>query len=273
LKESIPRKRKHYSREIDYLSTCFGYYHDSLDFNFQSPITKIHKYEFGKMARRSGKKRSNTVKISFDKNQVINLFEKLRLDGSHLPHQFEIIYYYIVAVQFTFGLRLGEACGLEWKDVDFERNILRLTGSMQWYGEDGKIARNEKVNRLKEEGDLDNDEALEYPMPDEMVSIFKTIKALNRSDRWVMANRSGNVPQYSKIYARLMRTGFFDEVGQCSHKLRKTAKTLGQVLVGEKMSIDLMRHSSSAVSDRYTDDSVLAKHNPIPGLLSKMIGN
>jgi integrase len=272
MKKVIPRKRKNLAREIDYISICIGYYHDSIDPNFQSPITNIHKYEYGKLTRKAGKKNSNTVKVAFDKDKVKSLFDDLLNKGSNLP-QYEVIYYYIAKVQFILGLRLGEACGLEWSDIDFDRKMIRLTGTMLWYGENGQIVRNHKVSRLKEEGDLEAGEAIEYLMFPSIETLFKEIKSLNRSDRWVMANKQGDVPQYSKIYQRLSRTGCFEEVGQCSHKLRKTAKTLGQAMMGSEISKNLLRHSSDAVSNRYVDESVLSKHNPLPELLAEITSN
>ena len=269
LQNAIPRSRKHLAREIDFLSACMGHFRETVDHTFISPINKSHKYTFGKLARRSGKKMTNKIKKSLDFDQINALLKDLKESGSD-HHSFEVIYYYITRIQLIYGFRLSEVCGLEWSDIDFNKKTLRLTGKIEWYGEGGEVLRNHKDNSLKEEGKLYNDEALEFPLYEEVEKVFREIQSLNRSRRWVMANRSGEVPQYSKIYKRLSKTGYFKEVGQCSHKIRKTTKTLGQVMAGAKDSRDLLRHASEEVSDRYRDETILARHNPIPKLLAEI---
>ena len=117
---------------------------------------------------------------------------------------------------------------------------------------------------------MDDDESIEFMMDAEVEKLLVEIKSLKRSGRWVMANKEGDVPQYSKIYKRLKRTGFFNEPGQCSHKIRKTTRTLGQILIGAKGSSDLLRHASLEVSDRYLDDGIVARHNPLPKMIAEM---
>ena len=233
LKDAIPRKRKHLARELDFLSACIGHYRDTVDNTYASPMTKEHRYTFGKAARRSGKKKTNKVKKALDLPSFLSFLKDLK-ESASWHHQFEIIYYYMAKIAFIYGIRLGEVCGLEWSDIDYENHILKLTGNIQWFDEDGNVSRNDKVNRLKEEGELDDGEAIEYTIYPEVEKLLREIQAMNRSNRWVMANRYGDVPQYSKIYRRLIRTGYFNEAGHCFHKIEKRPRHLGRLWLGNK---------------------------------------
>ena len=263
------RNRKNFGCELAFLSATLNQYREKHDNSYVIPITKSHKQEYGKNSRIQGKKRSNKIKKALDFSQISFLLKNLKTACAE-SRNFEVIYYYIVRIQLIYGLRIGEVCALEWKDIDFKNQTIRLTGTMQWMDQNGKALRNSKVSRLKEEGDLGQDEAIELPMGPEVLELLKEVKELGRSDKWVMANRDGNTPQYSKIHQRLLKTGFFDEKGQCSHKVRKTACTLGHLLTDAKASSDLLRHASMAVTDRYIDDAIIAKHNPIPQMLATM---
>ena len=263
------RNRKNFGCELDFLSATLNQYREKHDNSYVIPITKSHWQEYGKNSRIQGKKRSNKIKKALDFSQISFLLKNLKTTSAENGN-FEVIYYYIVRIQLIYGLRIGEVCALEWKDIDFKHKSVRLTGTMQWMDQNGKTVRNCKVARLKEEGDLEQDEAIELPMTPEVGDLLKEVKNMGRSDKWVMANRKGDVPQYSKIRQRLMKTGFFDEKGQCSHKVRKTACTLGHLLTDAKASSDLLRHANMALTDRYLDDAIIAKHNPIPQMLAAM---
>jgi len=261
------KPRKNFKCELAFLSATLNFYRDRFNSSFVSPITKTHRLEFGNAA--NGKRRSNKIKVALDFSQINFLLKNLREKSSSNP-KFEVIYYFIVRIQLIYGFRLGEAVGLEWDDVDFEKMLIRLRGTIEWMDQNGKTKRNCKVYRLKEEGQLQQGEFIEYPITPEVGHLLQEVRDLKRSDRWVMANRKGDVPQYSKIRQRLMKTGFFGEIGQCSHKVRKTACTIGHLLTDAKASSDLLRHANSQVTDRYLDDAILAKHNPIPRILSQM---
>lgn len=65
-----------------------------------------------------------------------------------------IQYRTMISLLILFGLRRGELCGLEWKDIDFERNTMSVRRSSQYL--EGKIITKEpKTAKSKRELSID----------------------------------------------------------------------------------------------------------------------
>jgi integrase len=71
-----------------------------------------------------------------------------RLLDAVAGHRLEALY----RVALSLGLRRGEVCGLRWEDIDFEQQMLRVTGSLQ--------RQNRKLERTAPDNDDRNDTPL-----------------------------------------------------------------------------------------------------------------
>ena len=77
------------------------------------------------------------------------------------------------------GMRRGEACGLNWSDVDFERNIIHITKSNQYIPNMGtfeKDTKNEYSNRV-------------IKLPSEMILLLQEYKYIQEIERTKMAEK------------------------------------------------------------------------------------
>lgn len=76
-----------------------------------------------------------------------------------------------VILSLSLGIRIGEACALRWKDVDFERGVLSVNGTVQRIG--SKVVRGSPKSAKSERA---------VPIPDEILPMLKMRKITGNSD-------------------------------------------------------------------------------------------
>lgn len=65
-------------------------------------------------------KKESNVKSPYDKEEVQNVLYKI--NGTHIEIP--------ILLMLTMGLRLGEACGLRWQDIDFKNNTISINQTL-----------------------------------------------------------------------------------------------------------------------------------------------
>lgn len=227
------------------------------------PINEYHAETFGK----AQKKKKNTQVVDFDPAELPLALKALKEQGSD-KHQFEIIHYYIARFTAIYGLRISETLGFEWKDINLDSNEIRLTGQIQNTDKHGRVIRNHKVYRLKEEGEMTG--YIPFVLTPEVREMLQEIYKLDRNKRFIFSDKKGNVPQYSAVARRFKRVGFFSEKGTVTHKLRKTAGTMAHVHAGAEASKQLLRHSNDDVNKRYKNQATVNRNSLVPEILSEL---
>lgn len=290
------RKSGGIRHEIEFLRSSVNDYIEQYNKEYPKPNWEKILENYGGIGQNQSGRSTELalVRKAFDLRDLKKVLQDLKSwfnRKGHISYQWEPVYYYLFTWLTCFALRIHEACGLEWEDIDFHRREWVLTGQIQPTDEHGKVIRNVKSYRLKELGEMRaKDSPYRLPIPDELFVMLSELEQLQRSrgtyDRFVFANKDGLVPQYSKIRQKLMRTidrlQESNEIGQqhdyynCTHKFRKTATTWGNILLSYKdstqlaewSSMSLTRHSNSKVHDIYIDEFLRRRANPIPKMLA-----
>ena len=113
-------RRKNFLAELKLLSTILNWYKNYINEDFNIPITKKHK------------KMCIYKKIT---PRPLNYFIKpsdSRKWISWLKRNKPPVYWRLALFMLSTGVRVGEACGLKWSDIDFEQNTARLTQKVRW---------------------------------------------------------------------------------------------------------------------------------------------
>ena len=113
-------RRKSFSGELKLLSTILGWYKNYVNEDFNIPITKKHK------------------KMCFYKKNMprpMDYFIKPKDVGrwvAWLKRNKHPVYWRLALFMLSTGVRVGEACGVKWSDIDFEQGMARLTQKVRW---------------------------------------------------------------------------------------------------------------------------------------------
>ena len=97
-----------------------------------NPFTEI------KLSKDSGTRSHNRTPFTHD--EVERILNSFRL------HPLYFRYHDFVLVLFTFGLRPSEAIGLQWKDIDLNKQTITISESLSRSGEGSRRIRKERKN-------------------------------------------------------------------------------------------------------------------------------
>jgi integrase len=173
--------------------------------------------------------------------------EQLQLFLSHLPP----FYHDIAVTQFFCGGRIGEIVGLHWKNIDFDRRILKIQEVLVWIRGTPKVKSCPK-NGLSREVFI-NDTTLE---------ILRR-QFVSRGDSELVFHRQGQPLRYGAICKNFnmawRKAGLSQFTG--SHSMRYAAAQLSRRLTG---SIDgaksVTGHKSLALAQKYSEYSSIEEN-------------
>lgn len=261
----LGRPRKNFKQELELLSAAFNHHANLMDENFINPISKGIKEEFGK-SKAQKQEEKLTIRKALSRDEMIDFVRQLKNPA------YDKVYFSLAVTMLTYGFRLGEALGLEWRDVDFINNTISLTGKILFDTlEDKRFSEYPKEYQIKGHAPKDGKPYLVMKLPSFLKSILLTLKSESRNERYVHARVGGRLPVRDTIYAHFKRTGYFEERGMCSHKLRKTTATLSAHLTGGSAGREVLRHADDFIAQKYRDTSVIALDNPVPEYICSIL--
>lgn len=253
--------RKHYSGEITLLRAALNHFGETKTNDYTCVVGAKTIEEFGSSLN------SDNVKAL----SPIELCEVARL----MFTRYDFLEYALFVVQTIFGNRIGEARGYYLDDLKFDEGYLYRCGQIPSVSSSAK----KKVFRLKRNGNLlDHSNCPRQSIKSFYLFAFlKDVELVSRDrqkcgkDPFLFVNRDGLPINYKTFSDHLKETGFYGERGLTSHKNRKTAKTLGELLLESRDGIDptvkMLDHKPGQIETYYRDKDVLAKFSDIPGRL------
>lgn len=264
--DNLGRTRRHLQGELEVLNASLNYFGETRDENFLNPITRTIRESFGLSSR---DKRARKVRLAkaLSEEEIQSVLDRF-VDLS------DPIYYCLVFAHLSYGMRVGELLGLEWEDINFEKRELSLRGQLK--------CRDSSNNYLKypvkaystkgREGRGGEPYAI-WKLSDQMIDVLSHIKSLKRESNFIFVNRLGRVVGQDQYSHWLKQTGFFNEEGMTTHKIRKTSNTFGKILSNNPSNwhLSLMRHGDENINSVYTDPIEESRNNPIPLLMGDML--
>ncbi len=115
-----PKSRTSFRREVTSLKTILNWYRERKNSRFQPPILKRHKQDA------VFTRRAQARKLPLTEEQLEDVLDWLKV------HSKKPVYYYLAALQALSGPRIGEACGLMWKDMDWQNQRYTIQRIVWW---------------------------------------------------------------------------------------------------------------------------------------------
>jgi integrase len=144
------KTRVTYKHELSVLRLILAYYGDYIDDSFQMPIKKRHLDDSVVDPIRLKESRSRNQNRFVSRNDceqwISYLFDQAKAD----PKKYA--YAVLAHFQFNTGTRIGEACALDWKDIDLLAGTAQISKTVQWArgkGRDAKISQLTKTSESR----------------------------------------------------------------------------------------------------------------------------
>ena len=232
----MKRKRFNFDKELDLIKVVLNFYRRRKNPQFVIPIFTEH-YKAAQLIRDA-------------KQPVRSLTQKdLRRFFEALKEQKNPLYFPIALTQFCLGLRIGEACGLHWKDIDLENKVIKIESTIVWDHENWQP-------RIKPSPK--NGKARILVMPDVLVSELAALKAKRIFITDLVFHHEDGSPLIRKsigqAYNRSLKQIGVDYV-RGTHLLRKTSATQANRVTGDFYAVSrLLDHATPDVTMRYVEE-------------------
>ena len=224
--EKEKSRRFNFDKEIRDLKAMLNWYRDSVDFQFANPVKQNH-FKLAVIREIPKKQRQITI-------------QQFQSFLTHLPEFFQEL----ATVQFFCGARIGEIAGLQWKNIDFRKRILKIQEVLIWINGTPKVKSCPK-----------NGLSREVYLNDTLIEILRR-KSESKADSGLVFTFGGKPLRYGVICNNFNRAwrkaGLSSFTG--THQLRYTAAQFSRILTG---SIDgakaITGHQSVVLANKYSD--------------------
>lgn len=212
-------------------------------------------------------KLNKNIIVTFN-NEEIQIMEEKLLNSNNMKE------FGIVFVLFS-GLRIGELCALQWKDIDLEKQVIKVRKTLS------RVKRKEK-SRLKTKIIIDTPKTetsiRDVPIHNELLPYLKKFKANNNEEYFILTNTNRFITnnQYYNYYINVLSKLNIEK--HTFHTLRHTFATQALINgVDIKTLSEILGHSSVKITlDRYVHikkEEKLIQINKLPLLSQKQSVN
>lgn len=193
------------------------------------------------------------IRLPYQHESSVTAFEKLEQEKivKYCAESKKSNYIGIIICLYT-GLRIGELLALEWKDVDFDKNLLSVTKSAY----QGKI--NGKIKIIVDTPKTKNSHRV-IPLPKQIVQKLKKIKKKS-SSKYIITTKNNQMVgtrSYQRTFERILCR--LNICHKNFHSLRHTfatralefgmdVKTVSEILGHKNPMITLQRYTHSLLS-------------------------
>lgn len=246
-------QRLTFEKELTLLKVILNYYRKRRNAAYVLPVLDEH-YKAADVARRA-------------ERPVQSLStEDLGRFLEHLKNGINPNHYVLALAQFSFGLRIGEACGLAWSSLDLKNRVAVIDQVVTWHHTTWeptikKRPKNGKVRVLV--------------IPELLAVELEKLKAKRVGNFDLVFHRGGEPycrKEVGKVYNRaLLALGISHVSG--THMMRRTSATLANEATGDFYAVSkLLDHSSPEVTLRYVAQTTAQKHK-VANALNTVLGD
>ncbi len=227
------KTRQSFEKELTLLTVILNFYRSRQNRSYVVPIDR-HHVEASRLVRKV-------------KGEVAALSEEdLARFLSALKEEKNPIYFHLAAVQFGLSLRIGEACALDKRYIDFERKEIRIGQTVIWNDRtwDASIKLYPK-----------NDHVRYLSIPDFLVEILNNWIAKKSDSRYsLLFHKDGELMNRKTIgaaYNRVLKSLGIDYVSG-TQMMRRTSATHANDVTGDFYAVSAqLDHSSPEITKRY----------------------
>jgi integrase len=233
--ETTNKARHSFGKELDTLKVILNFYRKRHDGRFPISVYREH-YLAGEVIRKSK-----------DGIKSLNL-EDLRKFLAALKGQMNPRFFPIAFCQFCLSLRIGEACGLQWDDLDFKTGSVRIQRTVVWNYETWEA-------RIKDRPK--NGKSRVLVMPDELMRVLQEWKLRSDPNVKLLFHKNGipmNRQTIAKGYNRAIESCGIQGVSG-THLLRRTSATHANRVTGDFWAVSVnLGHASPEETTRYVSE-------------------
>lgn len=230
-----PKDRKSFEKELDALKVILNFFRRHKNIAYAVPILPEHY------------RAADFTKLPKSPPRGLKEEDMGRFLGA-LKQRYPKLYV-LALIQLGFGLRIGEALGLCWDDLDLDSREAIIQRNIAWNRE--KKALYEKKRK--------NGKILEVVIPEFLAEELKELKNHRDASVPYIFHRNGELlkrQQVSKAYNRVLRDLKITYVTG-THMLRKTSGTLARKLTCDLYAASkLLGHSSVAITEKYYQEQL-----------------
>ena len=219
-------KRSSFSKELKDLKGIFSWWKDHYDFHFDNPVRPFH-VKIGKLDEIEEKERS------------IGVAEFCKF-LSALPS----FYRDIAEVQFYCGARIGEVVGIQIKNIDLEKRILKISEVITWVRGSPTIRKMPKNGKNRE-----------VYINDALLVVIERWLRRQKKNCPFLFHDGGNPLRYNRLnqnYNRAWRSaGLWQYSG--THQVRYAAAQMARKLTSSLSAVaSVTGHQSKSMAEKYS---------------------
>jgi integrase len=246
-------QRLSFEKELTLLKVILNYFRKRKNPAYVIPVLDEH-YKASDVARRAERP------VQSLSTEDLGRFLEFLKDGIN-PN-----YYALALVQFSFGLRIGEACGLAWSNLDLKNRVAVIDQVVIWHHTtwEATIKKRPKNGKVRV-----------AVIPELLVRELEILKGRRDPKVDLLFHRRGEPycrKEVGKVYNRALEALGITHVSG-THMMRKTAATLANEATGDFYAVSkLLDHSSPEVTLRYVAQTTAQKHK-IASALNDVLGD
>jgi integrase len=246
-------QRQSFEKELNLLKVILNFYRKRKNAAFIVPVLEEH-YRAADVARKPERP------VQSLSTEELGQFLDFLKDGIN-PN-----YYVLALAQFSFGLRIGEVCGLAWSNLDLQNRVAVIDQVVTWHHTtwEPSIKKRPKNNKVRV-----------LVIPEILAAELARVKPRRSLNVDLVFHRDG-VPysrkDVGKVYNRALEALGIKHVSG-THMMRRTSATLANEATGDFYAVSkLLDHSSPNVTLRYVSQTTASKRK-VANALNGVLGN
>ena len=228
--------RKSLIAELKVLTAILNWWKNYIDADFNVPVVKRHR-DRCRYKHTEARRPDYFMKPKEVQDWIDCLKEK---------HSNQV-YWRLAAFMVSTGVRVGEACGLLWSEVDFENSFVRIIRTIRWdrYTKHPVLEQSTKTSSS----------ARALPLPENLIEVLKQMNEENKETgyKFVFHNERGEALKYNAIPSAF--DSAFRALGlpwRGTHICRHTFATLALQATNNLSAVQvILGHTDQAITQRY----------------------